>query len=44
MKYLFPTILIILDILAGIVYFIYGDWKKGIYWIAAAILSACVVY
>jgi len=42
--YIFPLILIIIDVLAAIPYFIHGDYKKGIYWIAAAILNICVTF
>lgn len=42
--YIFPIILMILDIGAAVVYGISGDWKKSIYWIAAAILSATVTF
>jgi hypothetical protein len=41
---IFPTILIILDVLAGGVYLFAGDSKRGIYWIAAAVLTACVTF
>lgn len=38
----FPFTLIVLDVLAAIVYFILGDVRRGIYWIAAAILTITV--
>lgn len=41
---LFPTLLIILDICAGLCYVPLEDWRKVIYWFAAAILTACVTY
>ncbi len=44
MTTLFPSILIALDIAAAIVYAVSGDLKRAIYWIAAAILTACVTY
>ena len=43
-KYIFPTLLIILDVLAGFVYAINGDYKKLIYWLAAATLSITVTF
>ncbi len=43
-KYIFPVILILLDIGAGIVYAAAGDWKKLIYWIAAAVLNITVTF
>lgn len=42
---IFPTVLIVLDICAGLVYLISeGDLKKALYWAAAAILTATVTY
>lgn len=41
---IFPLILILIDIIAGAVYYSKGDWKKGTYWIAAAVLSYCVTF
>lgn len=43
-KFIFPSILMLLDIGAGIVYLTQGDWKRCIYWIAAATLTACVTF
>lgn len=40
----FPTILIILDICAAIVYVSSGDYRKAVYWLAAAILTITVTY
>jgi hypothetical protein len=42
--WLFPTTMIVLDIFASIVYFHYGDYRKGIYWLSAAILTASVTF
>jgi hypothetical protein len=42
--YLFPTLLIILDIGAAIVWAFEGDWRRFIYWLAAAILTATVTF
>lgn len=42
--HIFPSILIGLDILAGIVYLRQGDVKKFIYWIAAAVLNITVTF
>lgn len=41
---IFPLILIILDVLAGLVYATQGEWKKTIYWIAAAVLNITVTF
>lgn len=40
----FPTILIVLDLLAAFVYLHACDIRRAIYWIAAAILTATVTY
>jgi hypothetical protein len=42
MTKLFPVILIILDFGAAIVYFTSGDIRRGIYWLAAAVLTITV--
>ena len=39
---LFPTILIILDLCAAIGYA--GDWRKVVYWLAAAVLTTVVTW
>lgn len=44
MAKLFPTILIVLDLCAAFVYLYYRDYRKAIYWIAAAILTTTVTY
>lgn len=41
---LFPTILIVLDICASCPYFMAGDWRKGVYWLAAAVLTTMVTW
>lgn len=41
---IFPTILIILQALCSIPYFCIGEWKQGIYWIAACVLNIAVTY
>lgn len=41
---IFPLILIILDTLSAVPYAVSGDWKKSIYWIAAAVLNICVTF
>lgn len=42
--YIFPAILILLDVGAAIMCFVNGDAKKGIYWLAAAVLNVCVTF
>jgi hypothetical protein len=44
MNKLFPTILIILSIAAGIVYTVKGDVRHAVYWFAAATLNISVTY
>jgi len=44
MEKLFPTILIVLDIFAGIVYARGGDIRHAVYWLAAAVLTASVTF
>lgn len=41
---LFPTILIILDLCAGAVYWYYGNVRMVVYWVAAAVLTASVTF
>jgi hypothetical protein len=41
---IFPTLLILLDFGAAIVYLCHGDIRRAIYWTAAGVLSICVVY
>jgi len=43
-KLLFPTILIILDVGAALVYLCCKDYRHFVYWIAAAILTVTVTY
>jgi len=43
-QYIFPLILISLDIGAAVVYFCNHDIKKEIYWIAAAVLNVVVTF
>ena len=42
--YIFPTILIVLDVAAAIPYAAKANWRMMIYWLAAATLTACVTY
>ena len=43
-QYIFPLLLIALDIGAAIVYGIEGDARKVIYWLAAAVLNMAVTF
>lgn len=44
MTKLFPTILIALDICAALAYVPVHDWRKVVYWLAAATLTYVVTY
>lgn len=39
-----PLLLIIIDLLAAIVCFIQKDARRGIYWLAAAVLNVTVTF
>lgn len=41
---IFPTILIVLSVCAGLVYLFDGDIRRTVYWFAAATLNAAVTY
>lgn len=43
-RYIFPVMLIILDLGAAAVYGFGGDIKKAVYWIAAAVLNITVTF
>ena len=43
-EYIFPTILIALDVCAALPYAVHRDWRMAIYWLSAATLTACVTY
>ena len=44
MQRLFPTILIVLSVCAAAGYVPAGDWRKVVYWLAAAVLTAVVTW
>jgi hypothetical protein len=41
---IFPSVLILLEVIASAVYLHDGDWRKSIYWLSAAILTTTVTY
>ena len=43
-EYIFPTVLIALDVAASIPYAAKCNWRMMVYWLAAATLTACVTY
>lgn len=42
--YIFPIAMIALDIGAAIMYVVNKDYKKAVYWVAAAVLNAAVTF
>lgn len=42
--YIFPAALIVLDIGAAVICVIGKDYKRAIYWLAAAVLNVCVTF
>lgn len=43
-EYIFPLILILLDVGAAIMYAANKDYKKSVYWLAAAVLNVTVTF
>lgn len=39
-----PTVLIVIDLGAAVPYFVDGNWRRGIYWLAAATLTTVVTW
>ena len=44
MQKIFPTLLIVLDVFAAVGYVPCGDWRKVVYWLAAATLTYVVTW
>lgn len=44
MTKVFPSVLIALDVAAAVVYATCGDWRRFIYWLSAATLTATVTF
>jgi len=40
----FPTVLIVLNVAAAIVYATKENWRMTVYWLAAAVLTAAVTF
>lgn len=40
----FPITLIVLDVLASLVYLYFSDYRRAVYWLAAAVLTASVTF
>lgn len=43
-QYIFPVVLIVLDVGAAIIYATEKDWRKTVYWLAAAVLNITVTF
>ena len=43
-EYIFPLLLILLDVGAASIYAVQKDYKKSVYWIAAAVLKVTVTF
>ena len=43
-QYIFPIAMIIMDIGAAFVCAVHQDYKKAVYWLAAAVLNAAVTF
>ncbi len=43
-KYIFPCLLIALNIGAAVVCAVTHDFKMAVYWLAAAVLNICVTF
>lgn len=41
---LFPAALIALNLCAAVAYGTAGDWRRAVYWIAAAVLTTVVTF
>jgi hypothetical protein len=39
-----PTVLMVIDVLAAFPCFCAGDWRRGVYWLAAATLTYTVTW
>ena len=43
-EWIFPSVLIALDVCAALPYAWHECWRMAIYWVAAATLTACVTF
>ncbi len=44
MTKVFPTVIIVLMVIASVIYFYSGQVKQGVFWLALATANYCVVY
>jgi hypothetical protein len=40
----FPTVLIVLNLCASVHCFYAGEYRRGVYWLAAAVLNSTITY
>ena len=43
-KQILPAVLIVIDVAASIPCWLDGDWRRGVYWLAAATLTYVVTF
>ena len=42
--YVFPALLIVMDLGAAVLWGVDGDWRRSVYWVAAAVLTYVVTF
>jgi hypothetical protein len=43
-RYVFPAILLVINLGAAAMSFLGGDWKRGVYWLGSALCIATVSF
>jgi hypothetical protein len=43
-RYIFPALLLLLNLGSAAMCFMAGDWKRGLYWIASAVCIGTVAF
>ncbi|HZL51493.1 MAG TPA: hypothetical protein VFC37_11155 [Terracidiphilus sp.] len=43
-RYVFPAVLLLINLGAAVVSFKAGDWKRGAYWLGSAVCIATVAF
>ena len=41
---IFPAVMVVLQVAACVPYWVQGDWRMGVYWMAAATLTVVVTW
>jgi hypothetical protein len=44
MSRIFPSVLMLLDVCAALAYVPSADWRRVVYWLAAAVITASVTF